>query len=72
MRNTIVNMPEEDSMSSSTFYLEKVMNKMLDTLIKRLSDTLSKYVDVAVINISRLIPEFTYYIRFAEFIEKIT
>ena len=70
VRNTIVNMPEEDSMSSSTFYLEKVMNKMLDTLIKRLSDTLSKYVDVAVINISRLIPEFTYYIRFAEFIEK--
>ena len=70
VRNTIVNMPDDDSMSSSTFYLEKVMNKMLDTLVKRLSDTLSKYVDVAVINISRLIPEFTYYIRFAEFIEK--
>ncbi len=70
VRNTIVNMPEDDAMGSSTFYLEKVMNKMLDTLIKRLSDTLSKYVDVAVINISRLIPEFTYYIRFAEFIEK--
>ena len=43
---------------------------MLDTLVKRLSDTLSKYDDVAVINISKLIPEFTYYIRFAEFIEK--
>lgn len=70
VRNTIVNMPEDDSMNSSTFYLEKVMNKMLDTLVKRLSDTLSKYVDVAVINISKLIPEFTYYIRFAEFIEK--
>ena len=70
VRNTIVNMPDDDSMSSSPFHLEKVMNKMLDTLVKRLSDTLSKYVDVAVINISRLIPEFTYYIRFAEFIEK--
>lgn len=70
VRNTIVNMPEDDSMNSSTFYLEKVMNKMLDTLVKRLSDTLSKYVDVAVINISKLIPEFTYYIRFAEFVEK--
>ncbi len=70
VRQTIVNMPEDDAMNSSTFYLEKVMNKMLDTLVKRLSDTLSKYVDVAVINISRLIPEFTYYIRFAEFIEK--
>lgn len=70
IRNTIVNMPEDDAMGSSTFYLEKVMNKMLDTLVKRLGDTLSKYVDVAVIDISRLIPEFTYYIRFAEFIEK--
>lgn len=70
IRQTIVNMPQDDSMGSSTFYLEKVMNKMLDTLVKRLSDTLSKYVDVAVINLSRLIPEFTYYIRFAQFIEK--
>ena len=70
VRQTIVNMPDDDGMNNSTFYFEKVMNKMLDTLVKRLSDTLSKYVDVAVINISRLIPEFTYYIRFAEFIEK--
>ena len=69
-RQTIVTMPEDDSMSGSTFYLEKVMNKMLDTIVKKLGSTLSKYVDVAVINISALIPEFTYYIRFAEFIEK--
>ena len=71
VRNTIVNMPDDDQMGSSTFYLEKVMNKMVDTLVKRLSDTLSKYVDVAAVNISRLIPEFTYYIRFAEFVEKL-
>ena len=70
MRETIINLPDDDGMSSSTFYLEKVMNKMLDTLIKRLRDTLSKYVDVAVIDITRLIPEFGYYIRFAEFVEK--
>ena len=72
MRETIINLPDDDGMSSSTFYLEKVMNKMLDTLIKRLRDTLSKYVDVAVIDITRLIPEFGYYIRFAEFAEKLT
>ena len=72
VRQTIVNMPDDDSMSGSTFYLDKVLNKILDTLVKRLRDTLSKYVDVAVINISRLIPEFTYYIRFAEFVERIT
>lgn len=72
MRETIINLPDDDSMSGSTFYLEKVMNKMLDTLVRRLRDTLSKYVDVAVINISRLIPEFTYYILFAQFVEKLS
>ena len=70
IRQTIVNMPDDDSMSGSTFYLDKVLNKMLDTIVKKLGNTLAKYVDTAVINISGLIPEFTYYIRFAEFIEK--
>ena len=69
IRQTIVNMPDE-LMSSSTFFLEKVLNRMLDSIVKKLGGTLGKYVDVAVVNISRLIPEFTYYIRFAEFIEK--
>lgn len=68
-RSTIVNMPE-GSVTNSTFYLENVINKMLDSLVKKLRDTLTKYASVAVVNISQLIPEFDYYIRTAEFIEK--
>jgi DNA mismatch repair ATPase MutS len=55
-------------MSGSTFYLDNVMNKMLGSLVKRLRDTLTGYANVAIMNISGLVPEFIYYIRCAEFI----
>ena len=70
IRATVVSTPEGDGVSNSTFYLDKVMNKMLESLVKKLRSTLSKYADVAIVNISRLIPEFIYYIRFAEYIDK--
>lgn len=70
-KSTIVNMPEGDGMNNSTFYLENVINKMLDSLVKKLRDTLTKYANVAVVNISQLIPEFIYYIRTAEFAERL-
>ena len=67
---TTASIPDEDGTESATFYMDKIVTKMLDFLVKKLREVLSKYVDVAVINISKLIPEFIYYIRFAEFIEK--
>lgn len=70
IRSTIVNVPEGDGINNSTFYLEKVLNRMLESLVKKLRDTLTKYANIAVMNISQLIPEFIYYIRFAEFVEK--
>ena len=66
---TTAAVPDGDGMENSTYYLDKIVNKLLDTLVKKLRDTLNKYVNVAVVNISKLIPEFVYYIRFAEFIE---
>ena len=58
-----------DGVANSTLYLTDIVNKMLDILVRKLRDTLNKYSDVAVMNISDIIPEFVYYIRFAEFIE---
>lgn len=69
-QKTMASIAKGDGMSASTLYLSEVANKMLDTLLKKLRDTLSKYADVVVLNISQVIPEFMYYIRFAEFIEK--
>lgn len=72
IRATVVRTPDDDGTANSTFYLETVINKMLASLVKKLRDTLTKYANVAIVNISSLIPEFVYYIRFAEFIGRLT
>ena len=56
---------------NSTFYLDNILNKMLDTLSKNLRRTLDKYSDMAISIIADIIPEFVYYIRFAEFMKKL-
>ncbi len=69
-RESIVNIPENGG-EETPFYLDQVISKMLNHLVKNLKEILSKYVTVAVANITGLIPEFVYYIRTAEFIEKL-
>lgn len=67
---TMAKIVKGDGTANSTYCISDVANKMLDTLLKKLRDTLNKYADVVVLNISHIIPEFVYYIRFAEFIDK--
>ena len=67
-KSTIVNAMADGAMANSTFYLDTVVNKMLSSLVKKLRDTLTKYANVAIVNVSGLVPEFVYYIRCAEFI----
>ncbi len=70
IRATLANIPNGDGAANVPQYLDAVINKMLDSLVKKLGDTLTKYADIAIVNISRIMPEFMYYIRFAEFISK--
>lgn len=67
-KSTIVNAIADGAMENATFYLDTVVNKMLGSLVKKLRDTLTKYANVAIVNISGLVPEFVYYIRCAELI----
>jgi DNA mismatch repair ATPase MutS len=69
-RASIANIPKGDSSANATFYFANIVNKMLDSLVVKLRETLNKYTGIVVVNISQLIPEFIYYIRLAEFIEK--
>ena len=71
-KSTIVNAMADGAMENSTFYLDTAVNKMLSSLVKKLRDTLTKYANVAIVNISELVPEFMYYIRCAEFIGGLT
>ena len=68
--NTTVKIAESDATANSTYYLTDIANKMLDMMVRKIRETLNKYADVVVVNISHIIPEFVYYIRFAEFVEK--
>ena len=66
--STVVNTKSDGAASGSTFYLDTVVSKMLGSLVKKLRDTLTKYANVAIVNVSGLVPEFIYYIRCAELI----
>lgn len=61
---------EGDTTQDITRYMDKVTNHMISTIVKRLRDTLSKYVTITITDITGIIPEFVYYIRWAEYIEK--
>ena len=67
-KSTLVSVPMGDGINNTTFHLENVINKLLDNLVRRLRDTITKYASVVVADISGIIPEFVYYIRMAEFI----
>ncbi len=66
----LAGVPEGDTTQDITRYMDKVTNHMISTIVKRLRDTLSKYVTITITDITGLIPEFIYYIRWAEYIEK--
>ncbi|MGN0396074.1 MAG: DNA mismatch repair protein [Coprococcus sp.] len=66
---TVVSVPEGDANDSVTHYMDKVANQLLSLTVKKLRNVLSKYVKLTITDITNLIPEFAYYIRFAEYIE---
>lgn len=67
--DTLAGMPDKDAGADITHYMSKVVGQMLSATVKKLRDVLSNYVNVTITTITDLIPEFVYYIRFAEFIE---
>ena len=63
--------PAGDSAEDVTRYMDRVTNHMLSLVVKNLRETLNKYVSISITEITNLIPEFSYYIRFAEYIKKL-
>ena len=70
--STLSAIPDGDGSISSSLYLSTAASKMTGHIVKKLRNILSKYTDVSIVTISKLIPELIYYIRFAEYIEKKT
>ena len=67
---TVISMPEKDGTQEFSHYLSKTCDQMLSTTVKRLREVLSLYTSISINIMTDLIPEFIYYIRFAEFVEK--
>lgn len=67
----LASVPEGDQSEDTTRYMDRITNHMLSLTVKKLRTVLNKYVNITITDITGLIPEFMYYIRWAEFIEKL-
>ncbi|MBR0145193.1 MAG: DNA mismatch repair protein [Eubacterium sp.] len=65
--STMTSIPKGDGLANAPAQFDVTLNKMLDSIAKSLRRTLDKYADMALYHIADVIPEFVYYIRFAEF-----
>lgn len=68
---SLLNVAADDANRDIMHHMDKAANNMLSAVVKRLRDVLSKYVTVTIRDITDLMPEFIYYIRWAEYIEKL-
>ena len=66
---TIARIPEQDSGAYMTHYFDREVSHLLSHLTRKLEQLLSKYVSLSIGDITDLIPEFVYYVRWAEYIE---
>lgn len=63
---------EDDSTKEITHYMDRVVNQMISGMVKKLKDVLNRYVSITITDMTDLIPELFYYIKWAEFVEKQT
>ncbi len=61
----------EDSTRSITNYMDEITERMLNQTVKHLRDVLGKYTTLTITDVTDLMPEFIYYIRWTEYIEKL-
>ena len=59
-----------DMAKDVTSHMDRVADHMLGQTAKKLKEVLSKYVGLSIMNITSLIPEFIYYVRWAEYIKR--
>lgn len=71
-RRGIALIPDGDMMEDTPRYMNRIANQMLSTVVRKLRNTLDQYVSVTITDITDLIPEFIYYVRFAEYIKKLS
>ena len=54
-----------------TRYTDRIVNHMISHMVKRVREVLNKYVSITITDMTDLIPELLYYIKWAEYIQKL-
>ena len=70
-RGGIVKLPEGDQAKDVTRYTDRIVNHMISHMVKRVREVLNKYVSITITDMTDLIPELLYYIKWAEYIQKL-
>ena len=70
-RSGVVKLPEGDQAKDVTRYTDRIVNHMVSHMVKRVREVLNKYVSITITDMTDLIPELIYYIKWAEYIQKL-
>ena len=70
MAMTLARVSDGDMDKEITRHMDRVSDQMLGKTVKNLKEVLNKYVGLSIMNITALIPEFLYYVRWAEYIKR--
>ena len=65
---TVAAVPAEDAAENVTYQMNRMANHILGMVVKKLREVLHRYVNITITDITDLIPELLFYIRFAEYI----
>lgn len=71
-RKGVASVPEGNMLEDIPRYMNRITDQMLSVVVKKLRNMLNKYVSVTITDITDLMPEFIYYVRFAEYIEALS
>lgn len=67
---TMALVPDGDMGKDVTSHMDRITDHMLSQTVRKLKEVLGKYVGLSIMNITALIPEFIYYVRWAQYIKR--
>ncbi len=71
LASQIASIPSGDGAEYSTRYMNREANHLISITVKNLRETLHKYMSVTITEVTDLIPELMFYVRFADYIRKL-
>ncbi len=68
----LASIPDGDGSRDITRYMNREANHLIENLVRNIRETLNKYINVSITDVTELIPELMFYIRFADYIRDLS